>query len=58
MARGKAKGRSRKASRKRDDSGRREGPSAFWSGTLTFGLVSVPVELFPATRSIRPRKQV
>ncbi|HJX92500.1 MAG TPA: Ku protein [Pyrinomonadaceae bacterium] len=25
----------------------------FWSGTITFGLVSVPVNLFPATRSIR-----
>jgi len=24
---------------------------AFWSGTISFGLVSVPVELFPATRS-------
>jgi DNA end-binding protein Ku len=26
---------------------------AFWSGTLTFGLVSVPVDLFPAVRSRR-----
>lgn len=26
---------------------------AFWSGTITFGLVSVPVELFPAHRSMR-----
>jgi DNA end-binding protein Ku len=25
-----------------------------WSGTLTFGLVSVPVELYPAVRSQRP----
>jgi len=24
---------------------------AFWSGTLTFGLVSVPVDLYPAVRS-------
>jgi DNA end-binding protein Ku len=24
---------------------------SFWSGTITFGLVSVPVELFPAQRS-------
>lgn len=24
---------------------------AFWSGTLTFGLVSVPVDLFPANRT-------
>lgn len=29
------------------------GPRAFWSGTITFGLVSVPVELFPANRSSR-----
>ena len=28
-------------------------PRAFWSGTLTFGLVSVPVDLFPAVRSRR-----
>src|SRR5882724_1161011 len=27
------------------------GPRPFWSGTLTFGLVSVPVNLFPANRS-------
>ena len=26
----------------------------FWSGTLTFGLVSVPVNLFPANKSSRP----
>ena len=26
----------------------------FWSGTITFGLVSIPVNLYPATRSIRP----
>jgi DNA end-binding protein Ku len=25
----------------------------FWSGTLTFGLVNVPVELFPGTRTSR-----
>lgn len=24
---------------------------SFWSGTITFGLVSIPVELFPANRS-------
>jgi DNA end-binding protein Ku len=28
-------------------------PRAFWSGTLTFGLVSVPVDLYPA---VRPRR--
>jgi DNA end-binding protein Ku len=26
---------------------------AFWSGTITFGLVSVPVDLYPANRSAR-----
>ena len=26
------------------------GPHAFWSGTSSFGLVSIPVELFPANR--------
>src|SRR5919205_1934139 len=25
----------------------------FWSGTLTFGLVSVPVDLYPGTRTNR-----
>ncbi len=29
------------------------GPRAFWSGTLTFGLVSVPVDLYPAVRARR-----
>jgi DNA end-binding protein Ku len=29
------------------------GGRPFWSGTLTFGLVSVPVSLFPAARSNR-----
>ncbi|HET9948238.1 MAG TPA: Ku protein, partial [Longimicrobiales bacterium] len=29
-------------------------PRPFWSGTLTFGLVSVPVNLFPGRRSRRP----
>jgi DNA end-binding protein Ku len=28
-------------------------PHAFWSGTITFGLVSVPVDLYPAVRSDR-----
>lgn len=31
------------------------GPRAFWSGTLTFGLVSIPVDLFSAQRSLRAR---
>ena len=28
-------------------------PRAFWSGTITFGLVSVPVDLYAAVRSRR-----
>ena len=28
-------------------------PRGFWSGTLSFGLVSVPVSLFAATRGSR-----
>lgn len=39
-----------------DDDDRDEGPGdgqarAFWSGTISFGLVSIPVQLFAATRS-------
>jgi DNA end-binding protein Ku len=47
----------RKATRKRrienngDDTGRSARP--FWSGTLTFGLVSVPVDLYPGNRTNR-----
>ena len=42
------------ASRKREEP-EEEGAAGrpFWSGTLTFGLVSVPVSLFPAARSNR-----
>ena len=29
----------------------RADPRPFWSGTITFGLVSVPVDLYPAVRS-------
>jgi DNA end-binding protein Ku len=29
-------------------------PRAIWSGTISFGLVSIPVELFPAVRPGRP----
>jgi DNA end-binding protein Ku len=29
-------------------------PRALWSGTISFGLVSVPVELYPANRPGRP----
>jgi DNA end-binding protein Ku len=31
----------------------RAGPRPFWSGTITFGLVSVPVDLYPAVRRNR-----
>lgn len=34
------------------------GPRAFWSGTLTFGLVSIPVDLFSAQRSSGPRMRM
>src|SRR5215217_8440869 len=30
-----------------------ESSRPFWSGTITFGLVSIPVNLFPANRSSR-----
>jgi DNA end-binding protein Ku len=46
----------RKATRKsRSDESDGEARSArpFWSGTLTFGLVSVPVELYPGNRTNR-----
>jgi DNA end-binding protein Ku len=35
------------------ENGQGAGPRAFWSGTITFGLVSVPVDLYPAVRSRR-----
>lgn len=41
--------------RHREDAedGSAEGARAFWSGTISFGLVSVPVALFPGTRAAR-----
>ena len=43
-----------RASRKRaEPEEENAGGRPFWSGTLTFGLVSVPVSLFPAARSNR-----
>ncbi len=33
--------------------GRRRGLRPFWSGTISFGLVSVPVDLYPANRPDR-----
>jgi DNA end-binding protein Ku len=32
----------------------RHGIAAFWSGTISFGLVTIPVELVPAQRRARP----
>jgi len=46
----------KKATRRRtssDDDGNARAPRPFWSGTLTFGLVSVPVDLYPGTRTNR-----
>ena len=37
-------------SRDAEESGQ---PRAFWSGTLSFGLVSIPVDLLPAHRTTR-----
>lgn len=39
--------------RSNEEDEEQSGPRPFWSGTLTFGLVSVPVNLFPANRSSR-----
>jgi DNA end-binding protein Ku len=41
----------KKASNEADDNSRAARP--FWSGTLTFGLVSVPVDLYPGNRTNR-----
>jgi DNA end-binding protein Ku len=46
----------KKTTRKRssaDENGNARGSRPFWSGTLTFGLVSVPVDLYPGTRTNR-----
>ena len=42
-----------KKSRSDDADGQARGTRPFWSGTLTFGLVSVPVELYPGNRTNR-----
>ena len=36
-----------------EDNGNSRAARPFWSGTLTFGLVSVPVDLYPGTRTNR-----
>lgn len=48
MPRKKAKSGSRS-----DEGGNGRGARPFWSGTLTFGLVSVPVDLYPGNRTNR-----
>lgn len=35
----------------REEKGERRGNRALWSGMLSFGLVSIPVDLYPATRA-------
>lgn len=37
---------------------RRQGPRPMWSGAITFGLVTVPVELHSSVRSTRPRTRM
>src|SRR2546423_9602190 len=36
-----------------DNNGNIRGARPFWSGTITFGLVSVPVDLYPGNRTNR-----
>jgi DNA end-binding protein Ku len=43
----------RVAKNENEKAGKRATPRPFWSGTLSFGLVSIPVELYPAQRSAR-----
>lgn len=43
----------RKRKKPKSENEEQRGARPFWSGTLTFGLVSVPVELYPGNRSNR-----
>jgi DNA end-binding protein Ku len=43
----------RSSSKRAEPEEENAGGRPFWSGTLTFGLVSVPVSLFPAARTVR-----
>ncbi|MCM3869737.1 MAG: Ku protein [Pyrinomonadaceae bacterium] len=43
----------KRAARKKESTARESRLRPFWSGTLTFGLVSVPVNLFPANQAGR-----
>jgi DNA end-binding protein Ku len=42
----------RKPAQERDEE-QQAGARPFWSGTLSFGLVSIPVNLYPANRDSR-----
>src|SRR4030088_77449 len=43
----------RKRGKTKSENEERKSARPFWSGTLTFGLVSVPVELYPGNRTNR-----
>lgn len=45
------KNRDERSQRGGNEESRVSGPRPFWSGTITFGLVSLPVGLYPANRS-------
>ena len=45
--------RKKKTTKSRSENGESRGVRPFWSGTLTFGLVSVPVDLYPGNRTNR-----
>lgn len=48
-----SKSRARSKSRESKENGEQGRLRPVWSGTLTFGLVSIPVDLYPATRAAR-----
>src|SRR6266850_6533951 len=43
----------RRRTKKESEDAEQKGARPFWSGTLTFGLVSVPVDLYPGNRMNR-----
>src|SRR3979409_523364 len=43
----------RKQTKKKSEDAEQKGARPFWSGTITFGLVSVPVDLYPGNRTNR-----
>ena len=44
----------RRATKRKEAREEQSGIRPFWSGTITFGLVSVPVNLYPANQTSRP----